>query len=262
MIITLLGTGTSHGVPMIGCDCRVCTSPDPRDQRTRPSIHVEDRGVHVLIDTSPELRLQCLANDIRRVDAVLFTHNHMDHVAGLDDLRRFNWLQKGVLPCYARRKNADAIRSMFPYAFEDDPSYPSQKPRLEFNIIEGPFELSACTADGGPVATTVVPVPLMHGPTPVLGFRFGDFAYCTDCNFIADEALDLLEGLDVLILDALRRRPHPTHFNLEQAVDMAYRIQAKQTYFTHIAHELYHADVNEELPMGMALGYDGMRLRL
>ncbi len=261
MRIVLLGTGTSHGVPMIACDCEVCTSTDPRDRRTRPAIHVESGGVQVLVDTPPELRLQCLANGIRRADAVLFTHHHADHVTGLDDLRRFNWIQGGALPCYAQQQDIAAITRMFAYAFDSDPDYLSHKPDLEFRAIDGPIELRLQTPDDTRHCT-VIPIPLRHGPTAVLGFRFGNFAYCTDCNDIPDGSLELLAGLEVLILDALRRRPHPTHFNVEQAVAWAYRIGARQTYFTHIAHELLHQRINHELPMGMRLGYDGQVIEL
>ncbi len=262
---------------MIACDCEVCTSDDPHDRRTRPSIHVECDGVHILVDTAPELRLQCLANGIRRVDTVLFTHHHADHVTGLDDLRRFNWLRGGALKCYAQEEDIQAIRRMFAYAFDDDPDYPSQKPDLEFSPIDGPFELTtsrelplarACPgpenrrSDERVNTCSVLPIPMMHGPTPVLGFRFGDFAYCTDCSYIPDESMELLKNLKVLILDALRRRPHPTHFNLEQAVEWAGRIGAEQTYFTHIAHELLHERTNSELPANMQLGYDGQVIDL
>jgi len=247
---------------MIACDCEVCTSDDPRDRRTRPSIHVEHNGVHVLVDAAPELRLQCLANGIRQVDAVLFTHHHADHVTGLDDLRRFNWLQQGTVRCYAQQDDIRAIKRMFAYVFEDDPDYPSHKPDLDFTPIEGPLELVSATPGSARGSLTAVPVPLMHGPTAVLGFRFGRFAYCTDCNYIPQQSLELLADLDVLILDAVRRRPLPTHFNLEQAVEWSYRIAAKQTYFTHIAHELLHERVNKELPMGMRLIYDGQVIEL
>lgn len=248
MRITLLGTGTSHGVPMIACDCAVCTSADPRDRRTRAGIHVQfgDRGI--LVDTTPELRLQCLACDIRRVDAVLFTHQHADHVAGLDDLRRFNHLLGGPLTCYGNRATLEALVRMFPYAFADMPDYPSAKPQLLTQLIDGEFEVCGLR---------VRPVSLLHGDLPVLGFRFGDFAYCTDCSRIPDEGFELLRGVRVLVLDALRRRPHPTHFNLDQAVAIAGRIGARQTYFTHVAHEMAHEATNAELPPGMALGFDG-----
>ena len=263
MKVILLGTGTSHGVPMIGCDCEVCTSGDPRDRRTRVSIYVEWKGVHVLVDTSPELRLQCLANDIRRVDAVLFTHHHADHITGLDDLRRFNWLQRTRLCCYAQPDDVRGIGQMFSYAFEDDPDYPSHKPDLEFMPVDGPIELKP-TGDGAEESpgVTVIPVPLQHGSTSVLGFRFGRFAYCTDCNFIADDSLEKLADLDVLVLDALRLRPHPTHFNLEQAIDWARRINAGHTYFTHIAHEILHERIDTQLPDNMSLGYDGMVIEM
>ena len=273
----LLGTGTSHGVPMIACGCEVCTSDDPRDRRTRPSIYVEHHGVRILVDTAPELRLQCLANDVRGADAVLFTHHHADHVTGLDDLRRFNWLQGGTLKCYAQQEDITAIRRMFAYAFEDDPDYPSHKPDLDFIPIDGPIELTGSrrlqparspievqsTDSSAPAAScTVLPIPLMHGATPVLGFRFGKIAYCTDCSYIPDDSMAMLEDLDVLILDALRRRPHPTHFNIEQAVEWAGRIGAGQTYFTHIAHELMHEKTNNDLPANMKLGYDGQVIEL
>ncbi len=248
--VTILGSGTSHGVPMIGCDCPVCTSADPRDRRTRPSVCVE-YGEHVfLVDTSPELRLQCVANGVRRVDAILFTHHHADHIAGLDDLRRFNDLMGRTLTCYGLPQTLEVIRRWFHYAFEHDPDYPSQKPSLRLEPLDGnPFEVAG---------RTIVPVPLMHGPLRVLGYRFKNTAYCTDCNFIPLESLDRLRGLDVLILDGLRRKPHPTHFNLDQAVEMAGRIGARQTWFTHIAHALKHAETDALLPAGMALAYDGL----
>ena len=251
--ITMLGTGTSHGVPMIGCDCAICTSSDPRDQRTRPSILVEYDDRAVLIDTAPELRLQCVANGVRRVDAVLFTHAHADHVTGLDDLRRFNWLQKTVLPCYATRATLDELARMFRYAFVDDPTYPSAKPRLRPVEINGGLEL---------FDRPVVPIELFHGQMPVLGFRFGPFAYCTDCSRIPDASLARLTNLDVLVLDALRPEPHPTHFNLEQAIEMARRIGAGRTYFTHITHAMGHVETNSALPEGMALAHDGQRIEL
>ncbi|NOT00358.1 MAG: MBL fold metallo-hydrolase [Phycisphaerales bacterium] len=234
---------------MVACDCEVCTSPDPRDKRTRPSIAVDYGDCVLLVDTTPEFRLQCLACGVRRVDAVLYTHHHADHVCGLDDLRRFNWIMKKALPCYANAKTGDALVRMFPYAFRDNPDYPSHTPRLEMQTIEHqPFD--AC-------GRRVVPIPLFHGPLPVLGFRFGSVAYCTDCSLIPDESYPLLENLDVLILDALRRTPHPTHFTLDQAVEHATRIGARQTLFTHIAHELKHAETNAVLPPTMALAFDG-----
>jgi phosphoribosyl 1,2-cyclic phosphate phosphodiesterase len=250
--VILLGTGTSHGVPMIGCDCAVCTSDDPCDRRTRASIFVRHAGASILVDTSPELRLQCIANGVAHADAVVFTHHHADHVCGLDDLRRFNYLRRGALSCYASAVTMHALRRMFTYAFAPPSNDPTSRPELTWEeITDQPFHVGDAR---------IIPIPLMHGSMPVLGFRFGRFAYCTDCSLIPDESMRLLRDLDVLVLDALRRRPHPTHFNLEQAVAMAGRIGAAQTYFTHIAHELGHKATNAELPRGMALGHDGQRI--
>jgi phosphoribosyl 1,2-cyclic phosphate phosphodiesterase len=252
--VTCLGTGTSHGIPMIGCRCPVCTSDDPHDWRTRPGLAVSVAGRTILVDTPPELRLQCVAQGITRADAILFTHHHADHVAGLDDVRAFNELGRSQLNCYGMAETLACLRRMFMYAFEEDAEYPSAKPDLALiEIGAEPFEVHGIR---------ILPIPLMHGPLPVLGFRFGGFAYCTDCNFIPEESMARLEGLDVLILDALRRTPHPTHFNLEQAVAAAERIGARRTYFTHIAHELRHSRTNAELPKGMALAYDGLRIEL
>lgn len=247
--LTILGSGTSHGIPMIGCDCSVCTSSDPRDRRTRASLLISHDSHHVLIDTSPELRLQCLACGVNRVDAILYTHHHADHIVGLDDVRRFNWLQQTVLNVYGAAATLARVRQMFGYAFTEDPEYPSVKPTLKAVEIDGPFEL---------FGRRVVPIPYLHGLLPVLGFRLGDMAYCPDCNLIPEQSRGLLSGLEILFLDATRRRPHPTHFNLEQAIAEARRIGAKRTYFTHIAHELGHAATNAELPPGMELAYDGL----
>jgi len=249
--LTILGSGTSHGVPMIGCVCPVCTSDDARDRRTRPSAVFSFDGFHVLVDTAPELRLQCVACGIQRVHAVLFTHHHADHVTGLDDVRVFNYQLRGPLPVYGGAATLARLREMFRYAFEDDPQYPSARPELRTIEIGGPFAL---------FGREIVPIPYLHGRMPVLGFRIGRIAYCPDCSFIPDGSRSLLRNLDVLILDALRRRPHPTHFNLEQAVEEARRIGAARTYFTHIAHELKHAETNAELPAGMELAYDGLAL--
>lgn len=249
--LTILGSGTSHGVPMIACDCAVCTSPDPRDRRTRTSVLFSYDDHHVLVDTGPELRVQCVANDVRRVDAILYTHHHADHVVGLDDVRRFNWLQRGPMPIYANGATLARLRQMFEYAFVDDPEYPSAKPALVTHDITGPIEL---------YGRTITPIPYLHGRLPVLGFRVGDVAYCPDCSFMPDESRALLRGLDVLVLDALRRRPHPTHFNLDQALEEAGRIGAARTFFTHIAHELGHAETNAHLPRGVELAYDGLVL--
>jgi phosphoribosyl 1,2-cyclic phosphate phosphodiesterase len=247
--LTILGSGTSHGIPMIACDCPVCTSADPRDQRTRTSALVTFDGFHLLIDTAPELRLQCVARGVRRVDAICITHAHADHVAGLDDVRRFNDRSGGMLPVYGSAATLARVRQMFDYAFDDDPDYPSAKPNLQPLPVSGPFTLGS---------QTVTPIPYAHGPTTVFGYRVGRVAYCPDCSAMPEASRALLAGLDVLVLDALRRRPHPTHFNLEAALAEAQRIGARRTYFTHIAHELKHAEVNATLPAGIELAYDGL----
>ncbi len=248
--VIFLGSGTSHGIPMIGCDCEVCTSDDPRDKRTRPGIAVRWGGHTVLIDTTPELRLQCVANRIDRAEAILYTHHHADHVAGLDDVRRFNWLMDAELNCYGTQDTLDYVRQMFVYAFEEDSEYPSHKPALNLVPIDDePFTL---------FGLAVTPIPVMHGPLPVMGYRFGRFAYCTDCNYIPEKSMARLRDLDVFVLDAVRLRPHPTHFNIEQAIETAHRVGARQTYFTHIAHQIKHQTISDQLPDNIALAYDGL----
>ena len=247
--LTILGSGTSHGVPMIACNCAVCTSADPHDRRTRPSAVFSYDGRNILIDTAPELRLQSLAHGLRHVEALLYTHAHADHVCGLDDVRRFNGVAGGALPVYGSVETLARLRRMFAYAFHDEPDYPSEKPHLVSHQIDGPFEL---------FGRQVTPVPYLHGRTSVYGYRIGGIAYCPDCSFIPDESRALLAGLDVLVLDAPLRRPHPTHFNLVQAIAEARRIGARRTYFTHISHRLHHALTNAELPDGMSLAYDGL----
>ncbi len=247
--LTILGSGTSHGVPMIGCDCPTCLSDDPRDQRTRPSALFTIDDQNVLIDTGPELRLQAIRAGLHTLAAVLYTHHHADHVTGLDDLRVFNQWQREPLQVYASQATLTRLEAMFAYAFEDDPDYPSAKPNLVTHLIDGPFEVAG---------ETVTPVPLLHGKLPVLGFRIGDVAYCTDCSEIPEASFDLLRDLDVLILDGLRHTPHPTHFTVAQAVEAAGRIRARRTCLTHIAHQLKHAETCDALPAGITLAYDGL----
>ncbi len=252
--VVMLGTGTSHGVPMIGCACPVCASADPRDQRTRASIFVRISGTQLLVDTTPELRLQCIANGIETIDAVLFTHHHADHIAGLDDVRRFNWLTHTAVPCYGTERTLAGVKNMFAYAFHPAADSPHSRPELELHEIgDAPFEIGSAT---------IVPIPLMHGPLPVLGFRFHRFAYCTDCSYIPEASMRLLDDLDVLVLDGVRKQPHPTHFSIDQAVEVARAVGARQTFFTHMSHQLGHAETNARLPQGMALAYDGQRITL
>jgi phosphoribosyl 1,2-cyclic phosphate phosphodiesterase len=252
----LLGTGTSVGVPVIGCDCPVCTSDDPRNQRLRCAAVLGLPDGVLLIDTPPDLRLQLLRAGIGLVHAVAFTHEHADHLYGLDDLRLFQFYLRRPVPIYCESQVEDRIRLVYDYAFSHQPpTHAGSTPQLEFHTIGlDPFQV---------LGATVVPIRLNHGPRfRVLGFRIGNLAYCTDTNDIPPESWPRLHGLDVLILDALRRKPHPTHFSLDQAVAAAGRIGAKRTYFTHIGHDLDHEATNAGLPQGMALAYDGLSLPL
>jgi phosphoribosyl 1,2-cyclic phosphate phosphodiesterase len=246
---TFLGTGTSHGVPMIGCRCGTCTSGDHRDQRLRPSVLLEvESGPALLVDTSPDLRGQALRYDVRRIDAVLFTHPHADHLLGLDEIRRYNSLQRAAIPCYGDPDTLREVRRVFAYAFE-----PRQQgggvPRLELMPVTGPFDVAG---------TRVTPVPVLHGQLPIYGYRVGGFAYLTDCSSIPDASWSLLDGLDVLVLDALRHVPHPTHFTVAQALDVVARVRPRRALFTHIAHDLRHAETSAALPPGVELAYDGL----
>jgi phosphoribosyl 1,2-cyclic phosphate phosphodiesterase len=250
--LLFLGTGTSAGVPMIGCHCPVCDSTDPRDKRTRPSVLMSYNDTKVLVDTSPELRLQCVANRVDRIDAVVFTHAHADHIMGLDDVRRFNAINGRPMPAYAEPQAHRAIQECFGYAFRaPDPSTTLFRPHLIPHNITTPFEI------GG---VTWTPVRLFHGEMPVLGFRVGNLAYCTDVSRIPDESFDLLRDLDVLVLDALQHRKHTTHFTVEEAIAASQRVKPKQTYFTHIAHGLSHAETNRSLPPTFQLAHDGLRI--
>jgi phosphoribosyl 1,2-cyclic phosphate phosphodiesterase len=263
MKVTVLGSGTSHGVPSIGCECDVCRSTDPRDRRTRPSILLELDGEarppfaaavrSVLVDTSTDLRTQALAHDVRRVDAILFTHTHADHIFGLDDVRRYNQMQKGAIACYADAQTIADLRRIFAYIFEPPRQKGGGLPQLSLFRIEGTFTL------GG---VDIVPVPLLHGVLPVLGFRIGAFAYLTDCNRIPDASWPLLDGVRIVIVDALRRRPHATHFSVDEAVAVVQRLGAERAYFTHICHDLPHAATNAQLPAGIELAYDGLVLNV
>ena len=261
--ITLLGTGTSHGVPMIGCDCATCLSTDPRDRRNRPSILVQHRGAtgtafqrdttEVLVDTSTDLRQQALTYNVRRVDAILYTHSHADHILGLDEVRRFNSVQKSAIPAYGDARTVRDLTQTFSYIFTPPDQKGGGIPKISLSTIAGPFSL------GG---LSIVPVPVMHGLRPILGYRIGPFAYLTDCNGIPDESWPLLEGVKVLVLDALREKVHPTHFNLAQAIEAATRINAERTYFTHVCHDLPYVATCARLPRGMELAYDGQVLEV
>ncbi len=252
----LLGTGTSVGVPSLGCPCDVCTSLDSRDKRTRCSALVGLPQGNLLIDTPPDLRQQLLRERVGIVHAVLFTHEHADHLFGLDDLRLFPFYLGGPVPLYCEPAVETRIRKSFDYAFTgDEPTHQGAAPQLVFR----PIGLSPLEILGAPIT----PVRLLHGPKfEVLGFRIGNVAYCTDCNAIPPESMSLLQGLDVLVLDALRIRPHVTHFSLDEAIEVARRLQPRRTIFTHLSHDLGHAATNKLLPAGMELGYDGQRVPL
>jgi phosphoribosyl 1,2-cyclic phosphate phosphodiesterase len=235
---------------MIGCDCGTCRSTDARDRRLRPSIFLQlDDGTAVLVDAGPDFRQQALVHGIRRVDLILFTHGHADHILGLDDVRRFNFMQKRPMPCCGDVRTIGEVRQVFSYAFNPATQKGGGLPQIETFVIEGPF----CAG-----RQEVIPVPLLHGERPILGYRFGDFAYLTDCSRIPDASWALLDGLDVLVIDALRERPHPTHFTLEEAIAASRRMGARRTWFTHMCHDLPHAATVARLPAGMELAYDGL----
>jgi len=235
---------------MIGCNCATCHSADPRDRRLRPSIFLEaDDGMAVLVDAGPDLRAQALTHRIARIDAILFTHGHADHILGLDDVRRYNFMQQRPMPCYGDERTIADVRQAFAYAFDPRTQKGGGLPRIETFVIAGAFCLGR---------QEIVPVPLLHGERPILGWRTGRFAYLTDCSVIPTESWPLLDGLDVVVIDALRDRPHPTHFTLAEAIDAARRIGAARTYFTHMCHDLPHAATCARLPETMQLAYDGL----
>lgn len=250
--LTVLGSGTSAGVPTIGCQCPVCTSTDPRDNRLRPSVLVRFNGQSVVIDTSPDFRAQVLRNKVDRLDAVLFTHAHADHIMGLDDVRPFNFRQRGEIPIYASEETIAVIQRVFAYIFSDEPNE-SWVPRLRVHAF-GPDE----TLDL--LGHMVEPIRLKHGRGTVYGFRFGPLAYLTDHNEIPEESIEKLQGLDVLFLDALRHKPHPTHSHLQQSLAYAERIAPRMTYFTHISHDLPHETTEAQLPSNVRLAYDGLEI--
>ncbi len=251
--IRVLGSGTSVGVPMIGCRCVVCHSSDPRDHRLRPSIHVQYGGHGVLIDTAPDFRYQALRAGIERVDAILFTHSHADHVMGLDDVRPFNFRQGGVIPVYGSTETIAAIHRVFRYIFDENATE-SSRPRLVTHAFNGaPIDL---------FGLEFLPIRLNHGKGTVHGFRFGHAAYLTDHSDIPEESIELLSGLDVLFLDALRHKPHPTHSTVERSLQWVEKLAPRRAFFTHICHDLGHACTEERLPLNVRLAYDGLDIEV
>lgn len=252
MRVMLLGTGTSHGIPVIGCHCAVCRSPDPRNKRTRASAAIQANGTTLLLDTSTEMRLQVLRHGIERVDAVLYTHFHADHVSGLDDLKAFNAVLGGPMPCYGNDTTEASLRERYGFAFAGTP-WIGAIPHITFEVIDGPLEI------GGLPAT---PVPLTHGRIMACGWRIGDVAYLTDTNGIPPESMARLEGLELMIVDALRLRPHPTHFSVAEALAVIAELKPRRALLTHLNHEIEHAAVNAGLPAGVELAYDGLEIEV
>ncbi|HEY5610927.1 MAG TPA: MBL fold metallo-hydrolase [Thermoanaerobaculia bacterium] len=252
MKVTFLGTGTSTGVPVVGCRCRICTSDNPKNQRLRQSVKIAMDGKHFLIDTTPDLRLQLLRDPIPRLDFVLFTHSHADHLMGLDDIRPFNFFHRTSVVAYASPLTAKGIRRAFSYIWDSASQLGGGKPQVDLREIEGPFD-----HDG----IRIVPLPVKHGEWMIYGYRIGPFAYITDTNGIPDESLKLLEGVDTLALDGLRLGPaHPTHFTIGEAVDAAKSVGARMTYLIHLAHDIDHDAVETTLPPNVRLAYDGLVL--
>jgi phosphoribosyl 1,2-cyclic phosphate phosphodiesterase len=238
------------GVPTIGCSCAVCHSPDPHDRRTRPSILLEFGGKFVLIDTTPDFREQAIRERIRQIDAVVYTHTHADHILGIDDLRPLSYHRDGKIPLYARPDAAEFIRNMFRYIFDADYKFGGLA-RLELKPIDGVFDLFGARFE---------PIPIVHGDTEIYGYRFGSAAYLTDFSEIPESSIPLLQGLDVLFLDGLRYKPHPTHSTVENSIRIADLLKAKRVFFTHICHDLPHEETNAALPPHVRLSFDGMKL--
>jgi phosphoribosyl 1,2-cyclic phosphate phosphodiesterase len=262
MKVTILGCGTSTGVPVIACPCDVCHSPNPKNKRTRASIHVEtDQGHSILIDTSPDLRQQCLRENINRMDAVLFTHNHADHCHGIDDLRAFNFIMKKNIPCFANAATLKGLQTSFPYIFQKPAQIGGGLPQLDFQEIEAHQAFKPLEKEP---ELEVLPLLVHHGHWNILGFRIGSFAYITDTSGLPEESLKQLEGLDLFVIDCLRKDPpHPTHFILDQSVELIQRIKPKHSILTHMAHSLEYETLKKEFSQStIEPAYDGLQLEL
>jgi phosphoribosyl 1,2-cyclic phosphate phosphodiesterase len=250
--LTVLGSGTSMGVPTLGCHCSVCESADPRDKRTRPSILLSYGGRNVVIDTTPDFRYQAMRAGIDRLDAVVYTHGHADHILGLDDIRPFNLKQRGAVPIYGAADTLAILKRQFSYIFEE--AQPGTTiPLIDLHTIDGPFDL---------FGVRFIPIPAIHGTQPVLGFRVGKMAYLTDFSEVPESSKALLRGLDDFILDALRYVPHPTHSTVEQSLALIAELKPKRAWFTHICHDLGHAEANARLPEHVRLSHDGLQFEV
>ncbi|MGP3777702.1 MBL fold metallo-hydrolase [Halanaerobium saccharolyticum] len=252
MQITFLGTGTSHGVPVIACDCEVCQSNNPKNKRMRTSIHIKSEKYNLLIDTPPEMRLELIANKIKNVDSVLMTHAHADHIMGFDDIRALNWFQGKEMPVYGDHKTLNHIKKVFPYIFsEENPG--GGVPQVILKKIEEEMHFKDLT---------VQPVPIYHGDNKILAYRINNFAYLTDCSKISESSLKLLEGIEYAAVDALRFEEHPTHMSVDQAVELIESLNLKHGYLTHISHRLDHQKLNDYLPEYVSPAYDGLKIEV
>jgi phosphoribosyl 1,2-cyclic phosphate phosphodiesterase len=252
--ITFLGTGTSSGIPTIGCPCPVCNSDNPKDKRLRASILIQSETTSILIDTSTDFRQQMLLHNIKKIDAVFYTHQHFDHIGGFDDIRAFNYSTRRPIQIYGLEKTMNSIKRTFFYAFGDLEQLGGGVPMVDVHLIsDEPVKIGDIE---------IIPIPLLHGNMEILGFRIDDFAYCTDTNHIPDKSMNLLQNLDVLVLGALRYNRHETHFTIDEAIQTSKQLNPKATYFTHMAHQIMHDECEEYLPENIHLAYDGLVLNI